>query len=71
MGGLGLTPDDAALARTLTSEAGITAVPVSAFYTSDPPETFLRFCFCKRDAVLDEAVERLASWLHSRSRTAA
>jgi aspartate/methionine/tyrosine aminotransferase len=71
MGRLGLGADDATLARTMTVEAGLTAVPVSAFYTSDPPQTYLRFCFSKRDAVLDEAVERLGRWLGSRSRTAA
>jgi aspartate/methionine/tyrosine aminotransferase len=68
---LGFDSDDAALARRMTAEAGVTAIPVSAFYTSDPPQTYLRFCFSKRDEVLDEAVERLTRWLGSRSETAA
>ena len=36
----GWTGDDAALARRMTVEAGVTAVPVSAFYVSDAPKTF-------------------------------
>jgi aspartate/methionine/tyrosine aminotransferase len=67
----GFDEDDAALARRLTVEAGVTAVPLSAFYVSDPPRSCLRFCFSKRDAVLDEAAERMRSWLRSLSRTAA
>ena len=71
MAPLGLEGDDAALARRLTVEAGVTAVPVSAFYVSDAPRNYLRFCFAKRDSVLDEAVARLRSWLASVCRTAA
>ena len=63
--------DDAALARRMTVEAGVTAVPVSAFYVSDAPRNYLRLCFAKRDAVLDEAVERMRSWLATVCRTAA
>jgi aspartate/methionine/tyrosine aminotransferase len=55
----------------MTAEAGVTAVPVSAFYGSDAPSAFLRFCFSKRDAVLDEAVERMESWLKSIGRKVA
>ena len=42
MAPLGMEGDDAALARRMTVEAGVTAVPVSAFYGSDAPKTFLR-----------------------------
>jgi aspartate/methionine/tyrosine aminotransferase len=62
---------DAALARRMTAEAGLTAVPVSAFYHSEPPDNYLRFCFSKRDSVLDAAAERMQTWLRSLSRTAA
>ncbi len=71
MSSLGLDGDDAALARRMTMEAGVTAVPVSAFYVSDPPKNYLRFCFSKRDAVLDEAVERMQRWIASLCRSAA
>jgi N-succinyldiaminopimelate aminotransferase len=68
---LGLAGDDQALARRMTAEAGVATVPVSAFYSSDAPGNYLRFCFCKRDAVLDEAVARLKSWLATAERSAA
>ena len=57
---LGFNGDDEAFCRHITTEAGVTAVPVSAFYQDDPPRHFARFAFCKQDAVLDEAVARLA-----------
>ncbi len=50
---LGLEADDVALARRMTIEAKVAAVPVSAFYSSDPPRNFLRLFFCKKDALLD------------------
>ncbi len=59
---LGFAGDDVAFCRHITVEAGVTAIPLSAFY--DPaggtaPGHYARFAFCKADAVLDEAVARL------------
>ncbi|MDX6719910.1 MAG: N-succinyldiaminopimelate aminotransferase, partial [Solirubrobacteraceae bacterium] len=48
--------------RELPARAGIVAIPARAFY--DDPEagrTLVRFAFCKRAAVIEEAVERLAA----------
>ena len=56
---LGFGGDDIAFCRHITTEAGVTAVPVSAFYQSGDVDHFVRFCFCKKDAVLDAALERL------------
>ncbi|WP_075216651.1 aminotransferase [Mongoliimonas terrestris] len=61
-GPLGIA-DDREACLTMTREAGVAAVPVSAFYASDPPSTFIRFCFCKKDEVLDAALDRLARWM--------
>jgi aspartate/methionine/tyrosine aminotransferase len=58
---LGLGSDVEA-ARRMTVEAGVTTVPMSAFYKGKAPSHLLRFCFCKRDEVLDEAVARLKAW---------
>ncbi|MFO1157109.1 MAG: aminotransferase class I/II-fold pyridoxal phosphate-dependent enzyme, partial [Rhodospirillales bacterium] len=58
--------DDAAFCRYLTVEAGVAAIPVSAFYRGAGPEGFIRFCFCKRDAVLDEAISRLVQHFRDR-----
>jgi N-succinyldiaminopimelate aminotransferase len=46
----------------LPARAGVVAVPVSVFH-DDPASapTLLRFAFCKRDEVLDEACNRLAA----------
>ncbi|MCC2113339.1 MAG: aminotransferase, partial [Hyphomicrobiales bacterium] len=55
IGPLGLG-DDVEACRRLTLEAGVTAVPVSAFYETDAPTNFVRFCFSKRDEVLDAAL---------------
>jgi aspartate/methionine/tyrosine aminotransferase len=69
---LGLSgDDDAALCRLITVEAGVTAIPLSAFYENDPPKSFVRFCFSKRDAVLDGALDRLARWIAHRERAIA
>ena len=51
--------DDADFCRLLTIEAGVAAVPVSAFYEADPPRHYARFCFAKLDETLEEAVRRL------------
>src|SRR5690606_6740827 len=55
----GLPADDEAVADRMVREAGVAAIPVSAFYRDDPERGFLRLCFAKEDATLDEAVERL------------
>jgi aspartate/methionine/tyrosine aminotransferase len=57
---LGFTGNDEAFCRHITIEAGVTAVPVSAFYQGTGPDHFARFCFAKMDDALDGAVERLA-----------
>ncbi len=56
---LGYT-DGLALCRELPARIGVAAVPVQVF-TDRPAEWqhLIRFAFCKQDAVIDEAVERL------------
>ena len=56
---VGFTGDDADFCRTITTEARVAAVPMSAFYEGEPPSHFARFSFCKGDDVLDEALARL------------
>jgi aspartate/methionine/tyrosine aminotransferase len=56
---LGFRGDDVAFCRHITEAAGVTAIPVSAFYEHDAPAHYARFAFCKQDALLDEAVARL------------
>ncbi|GAB4512616.1 MAG: aminotransferase [Roseibium sp.] len=61
--GLGLGGNDVEACETLVRDAGVAAVPVSAFYGEDAPTGHIRFCFCKKDAVIDEALARLSGFL--------
>ncbi len=61
---LGFNGTDEDFCRHITVEAGVTAVPVSAFYDDSKTAArhFARFCFCKHDATLDAAIERLGRY---------
>ena len=59
---------DMQFCRRLTAEARVAAIPVSAFYQPDspsPPRHLARFCFCKEDALLEEALARLGRYFGS------
>jgi aspartate/methionine/tyrosine aminotransferase len=57
---LGFDGTDEDFCRHITVEAGVTAVPISAFYQGQgAPQHFARFCFCKHDSTLDAALDRL------------
>lgn len=43
----------------LTKKFGVATIPVSAFYQQEVNNRVLRFCFCKKEETLDEAIERL------------
>lgn len=58
--GMGIDGDDVTVCETLTREARVATIPVSAFVTGGEMPGWLRFCFAKQDSVLDEAVDRLA-----------
>jgi N-succinyldiaminopimelate aminotransferase len=61
---LGLDDGDAA-ARRMPAEVGVVGIPVSVFCDHpDVGKPFIRFAFCKRDDVLDDAVARLSGWSH-------
>ncbi|MEM7120687.1 MAG: aminotransferase [Pseudomonadota bacterium] len=57
---LGFNGTDEEFCRLITLEAGVTAVPVSAFYRTGEVHHLARFCFSKQDDILDEASDRLA-----------
>jgi aspartate/methionine/tyrosine aminotransferase len=57
---LGLNEDDETFCKRLVAEHKVAAIPVSAFYATEPIRSVVRFCFAKRDATLDAALERLA-----------
>ena len=54
--------DALAFCLELPARAGVVGVPVSVFHDDpDAARTLVRFAFCKRDEVLDEACRRLAA----------
>ena len=59
---LGFNGTDEAFCRLITVEAGVTAVPLSAFMRRGRIDNLARFCFCKRNDVLDAASDRLAQF---------
>jgi N-succinyldiaminopimelate aminotransferase len=57
---------DVAVARWFTTDVGVTAIPPSPFYSPEHQyltDKLARFCFCKTDEMLDEAVRRLRAKL--------
>lgn len=57
-----MEPRDYAICRWLTTECGVTAIPPSAFYSSENKpmaENMIRICFCKTDETLEAAEKRL------------
>ena len=58
--GSGIDEGDRDFCLRAVKEAGVAAIPVSAFYEADPVTTIARLCFSKADATLDEGVKRLA-----------
>jgi aspartate/methionine/tyrosine aminotransferase len=59
--------DDIAFCKRLVIDAGVVLIPMSAFYESAPPRHLVRACFCKDDATLDAALQRLQTWASVRS----
>jgi len=63
----GLTEEkDLAFCERLVREAGVAAIPLSAFFHDGQVDTWLRFVFCKERPVLEEALRRLEAWLSRR-----
>jgi aspartate/methionine/tyrosine aminotransferase len=56
----GVTENDRPFCLRAVKEAGVAAIPVSAFYEDDPVTTAIRLCFAKRGQTLEEGVRRLA-----------
>jgi methionine aminotransferase len=47
----------------LTEKGGVATIPVSAFYKTPVDNKVLRFCFAKKEATLEEAVNRVLSFV--------
>ena len=46
-------------AQQMITEYGVAVIPVSVFYERRSRTARVRFCFAKKDATLDAALERL------------
>ncbi len=51
---------EAEFCKWLTSEIGVAAIPLSAFYGDGFDQRVVRFCFAKKDETLNLALDRLA-----------
>ena len=51
--------NDMEFVEYLTKEVGVAAIPISGFYKEPVNTRVIRFCFCKEDATLIEAADRL------------
>jgi len=52
---------EAEFAKWLTTEIGVAAIPLSAFYDQPVEHGIVRFCFAKKDETLRLALERLST----------
>jgi aspartate/methionine/tyrosine aminotransferase len=55
----GIALDDRSFCLRAVEEAGVAAIPVSAFYAEDPVTHIVRLCLAKKDETLDAGVEGL------------
>jgi N-succinyldiaminopimelate aminotransferase len=56
----GIALDDAEFCERAVREAGVAAIPLSAFYAQDPVTSVVRLCFAKKPETLAAGIERLA-----------
>lgn len=56
----GLTNEsDLAFCERLVREAGVALIPLSPFFSGGKPDNLVRFAFCKKRAVIEDALARL------------
>ncbi|MDP8994522.1 MAG: aminotransferase [Pseudomonadota bacterium] len=59
LAGSGIAADDVAFCERAVREAGVAAVPVSAFYAEDPVTNVVRLCFAKQPETLSRGLDGL------------
>ncbi len=63
----GLTNEpDHVFCQRLVREAGVALIPLSVFFSGAKPDNFVRFAFCKRRAVIEDALARLQTYFANR-----
>jgi N-succinyldiaminopimelate aminotransferase len=59
----GLTNEpDTQFCERLVRKAGVALIPLSVFFTGGKPDHLVRFAFCKKRAVIEDALARLAAY---------
>jgi aspartate/methionine/tyrosine aminotransferase len=59
----GLTnEDDRTFCERLVREAGVALIPLSVFFAEGKPDNLVRFAFCKKRAVIEDALKRLTAF---------
>jgi N-succinyldiaminopimelate aminotransferase len=59
----GLTNEpDRAFCERLVHEAGVALIPLSVFFENGKPDHLVRFAFCKKRAVIEDALKRLEKY---------
>ncbi len=53
---------DFAFCERLIREAGVALIPLSAFFRSGTPDSFVRFAFCKQQALIEQSLARLEKY---------
>jgi aspartate/methionine/tyrosine aminotransferase len=56
----GIGVDDSTFCERAVREAGVAAIPLSAFYAEDPVTSVVRLCFAKKPETLSAGIERMA-----------
>jgi N-succinyldiaminopimelate aminotransferase len=53
---------DFAFCERLIREAGVALIPLSAFFNSATPDSYVRFAFCKQQALIEQSLQRLEKY---------
>ena len=56
----GIEVDDERFSTMAVEQAGVAVVPLSAFAERDPPRSFVRLCFGKKDETIETGVAAMA-----------
>ena len=59
---------DTIFCERLVREAGVALIPLSAFFEGNEPDHLVRFAFCKKRQVIEEAIARLERHFATRKR---
>jgi aspartate/methionine/tyrosine aminotransferase len=66
----GLTNEpDTAFCERLVAEAGVALIPLSPFFIGGKPDHLVRFAFCKRRSLLEDALARLEKYFHAETQS--